>query len=145
MTDAHTIEYKPDGKTLDAFLLSDAFFRYVIGPFGSGKSASCAVELFRRACQQKPDRKGRRRTKWGAVRATYPQLDRSTIETWRQWFDHLAAFRMNPTPEHHLIVPLALRMNVTDCLLDVFQCQNCHLGSFLGPSFLFIWRVRDQL
>ena len=38
-----------------------------------------------------------------------------------------------------------LRVDVTGCLLDVFQCQNCHLGSFLGPSFLFIWRVRDQL
>ena len=52
MTEPHTIEYKPDGKTLDAFLLDDSFFRLCSGPFGSGKSAACAVELFRRVCQE---------------------------------------------------------------------------------------------
>ena len=108
MTEPHTIDYKPDGKTLDAFLLDDSFFRLCTGPFGSGKSAACAMELFRRACQQKPDSKGTRRTKWACIRATYPQLARSTIESWRQWFgDHLSPFRWNPTPQHHLILPLA--------------------------------------
>ncbi len=43
MTDTHTIEYKPDGKTLDDFLLDDSFVRVCAGPFGSGKSAACAV------------------------------------------------------------------------------------------------------
>ena len=62
MTEPYTIEYKPDGKTLDAFLLDDSFFRLCSGPFGSGKSAACAMELFRRACQQKPDSRGTRRS-----------------------------------------------------------------------------------
>ena len=104
----NSIDYSPDGKTLGEFLRDDSFFRGIIGPFGSGKSAACAIEVFRRACQQAPDSKGVRKSKWAAVRATYPQLMRTTIETWRQWFpDSFAAFRFNPQPEHRIIQPLA--------------------------------------
>ena len=141
MTDAHTIDYKPDGKTLDAFLLDDSFFRLCSGPFGSGKSAACAMELFRRACQQKPDSKGTRRTKWACIRATYPQLARSTIESWRQWFgDHLSPFRWNPTPQHHLILPLAdktvLDMHVSFIALDGPDAEADLRGAELTGAWL---------
>ena len=141
MSETHTIDYKPDGRTLDAFMLSDAFFRCVIGPFGSGKSAACAVELFRRACQQKPDAKGIRRTKWACIRATYPQLARSTIESWRGWFgDNLATFRMNPTPQHHLVLPLAdqtiLDMRVLFIALDGPDAEADLRGAELTGAWL---------
>ena len=117
------VNFKPDGAMLNAFMASDAFVRMVVGPFGSGKSAACSVEMFRRACQQKPDSKGVRRSKWAAVRATYPQLRNTTIATWSQWFDErFGAFRWNPTPSHHLILPLAdktiLDMQVDFIALD---------------------------
>ena len=44
--------YKPDGDTLKAFMKSDQFFRGIRGHIGSGKSVACAVEVFRRACEQ---------------------------------------------------------------------------------------------
>lgn len=117
------IEYSPDGPVLGEFMQAEDFHRIIVGPFGSGKSAACAVEIFRRACEQAPDAKGVRKTRWAAIRSTYPQLRNTTIETWRQWFpDHLAAFRHNPTPQHHLVLPLAdktvLDMKVDFIALD---------------------------
>jgi hypothetical protein len=118
-----SIDYTPDGATLDAFMAADAFFRCIVGPFGSGKSAACAVELFRRACQQKPDSKRVRRTKWAAIRATYPQLRNTTIATWQAWFDdRFGQFRWSPTPQHRIVLPLAdgtvLDMQVDFVALD---------------------------
>ena len=40
------VDYVVDGKTLSAFFHSDAFVRVLIGPFGSGKTVACAIELF---------------------------------------------------------------------------------------------------
>jgi hypothetical protein len=118
-----TIDYAPDGDTLRAFMQADDFVRCAIGPFGSGKSAACAVELFRRACQQKPDSAGVRKTRWAVIRSTYPQLRNTTIATWRQWFDdRFGQFRWSPTPQHNIVLPLAdktvLDMEVRFIALD---------------------------
>ena len=80
-----TVNYAPDGPTLNAFMADDSFVRSLVGPFGSGKSAACVIELFRRGCQQAPDGTGIRKTKWAAIRSTYPQLRNTTIATWQQW------------------------------------------------------------
>ena len=82
-----TISGVPDGAVLSQFLRDDSFVRFITGPFGSGKSAACCVEIFRRAVQQKPSEDKVRRSKWMVVRSTYPQLRRTTIPTWQQWFD----------------------------------------------------------
>jgi hypothetical protein len=112
------IDYQPDGPVLNKFMADDRFFRCIVGPFGSGKSAACAIEVFCRSCQQAPDSKGVRRTRWAAIRATYPQLRNTTIGSWGQWFhDGFAAFRWNPTPQHHVIMPLADR-TILDMRVD---------------------------
>ena len=136
-----SIDYSPDGKTLGEFMRDESFFRCGIGPFGSGKSAACAIEVFRRACQQAPDKNGVRKTKWAAVRQSYPQLTRTTIETWRQWFpDSFAAFRFSPTPEHRIIVPLAdktiLDMHVVFIALDGSNAEADLRGIELTGAWL---------
>ncbi len=78
--------YKPDGETLKAFMRDDSFFRGLRGPVGSGKSVCCAVEVFRRALQQKPGADGIKRSRWAVVRNSYPQLRTTTIKTWLDWF-----------------------------------------------------------
>ena len=78
-----SVDYAPDGRTLSAFFHSDAFVRVLIGPFGSGKTVACSIELFRRSCQQAPGKDAVRRTKWLVVRSTYPQLKSTTIPSWR--------------------------------------------------------------
>ena len=63
-------DYTPDGGTLSAFMHSKAFARFLIGPFGSGKSVVCCMETIRRAKQQAPGPDGIRRTRWLVVRSS---------------------------------------------------------------------------
>lgn len=71
--------------TLAAFSRSNAFIRGIMGPFGSGKSSACAVEIPYRGQMQAPGRDGIRRTKWAVIRNTYGQLRDTTIKTFHQW------------------------------------------------------------
>ena len=79
-------EYKPDGRILHKFLTSDSFVRGIRGPVGSGTSSACCVEIFRRASEQAPGQDGIRRSRWGIIRNTNPQLKTTTIKTWLEWF-----------------------------------------------------------
>jgi hypothetical protein len=67
-------------------MLNDGLVRSIIGPFGSGKSVACCVEIGRRASLQKPNPEGIRRTKWVVVRNTNQQLKDTALKTWLEWF-----------------------------------------------------------
>lgn len=84
--------------TLGRFLGSDAFVRLVVGPFGSGKSSACTLEILRRAQETPPGSDGVRRSRWVVVRNTYPELRDTTIPTFREWIPD-ALGRWN-TQEH---------------------------------------------
>jgi hypothetical protein len=56
-----------------------------MGPVGSSKSSTCWMELFSRACEQRPNKKGERRTRGGILRNTYPELKSTTIKTVLEW------------------------------------------------------------
>lgn len=79
------IIYRPPGKVARAFMHSTAFFRGLMGPFGSGKSTVCVMEILKRAKAQKPGPDGIRRSRWAVIRNTYPELKTTTIKTWHQW------------------------------------------------------------
>jgi hypothetical protein len=102
------LNYAPDGETLAAFMLSDAFVRGIRGPIGSGKSVCAGIELFRRACQQRPGPDGIRRTKGVAIRNTQPELKTTTIATWLQWFPEAQWGKFNWQP------PFVHRVRVGD-------------------------------
>ena len=46
------IQYVPPGPVAAAFHQNNSFVRGLLGPVGSGKSSSCCVEVFSRACEQ---------------------------------------------------------------------------------------------
>lgn len=75
--------YRPVGPTLARFHDSDAFVRLVMGPFGSGKTVASCNEMFRRLCEMPPGPGGVRRSRWAAIRNTYPDLRSTTIKDWR--------------------------------------------------------------
>ena len=69
------------------FMLSEAPFRMIMGPVGSGKSTGCCVEMGRRAAAQAKDpRTGLRMTRWAVIRNTKQQLKDTTLKTWLQWY-----------------------------------------------------------
>ena len=80
------IKYDYTGSpTLKDFALSPAFLRCVTGPFGSGKSSACVMEIIRRAKEQAPGLDGIRRTRWAVIRNTYTELRDTTIKTFHDW------------------------------------------------------------
>jgi hypothetical protein len=59
--------YKPAGAVAKAFMMDDSFFRGIMGPFGSGKSTVCIMEILRRASLQQPGKDGIRRSRWAVI------------------------------------------------------------------------------
>ena len=75
-----------DVPTLKRFTLCNKRVRMAMGPFGSGKSSACVMEIIRRANEQKPSPDGIRRSRWAVVRNSYGQLKDTTIKTFHDWF-----------------------------------------------------------
>lgn len=84
-------EWRPDDvPTVQKFMHSDKFLRYLQGPFGSGKSVGCVQEIVKRAAMQagvkEHDGTVRRKTRWAVIRNTYRQLQDTTIKTFLDWY-----------------------------------------------------------
>lgn len=110
--------YSPDGETLKRFLSSSAFVRGIQGPFGSGKSTACAIEILRRAAEQEPGPDGVRRTRWAVVRNTYPELKSTTIKTWNDWVPREWGKMNFGSPISHRIKTQTLDVEVLFLALD---------------------------
>jgi hypothetical protein len=103
-----TVDYTPDGPTLSAFLHDSSRVKILVGPFGSGKTACCSVEIFRRCCEQVPGPGGVRHSRWLVVRNSYPRLTSTTLPSWKQWFDErFGTFNWTPPISQRLVLPLA--------------------------------------
>lgn len=100
---ATQITYRPPGPVARAFMLSDAFFRGLMGPFGSGKSTVCIMEILRRAQQQAPAADGIRYSRWAVIRNTYPELRTTSMKSWHQWVpQHIGRWVDTGPPTHHI-------------------------------------------
>lgn len=76
-----------DAPTIARFSESGAFVRGLMGPFGSGKSSGCVVELIKMAMRQNLIN-GKRRARFAVIRNTYPQLQDTTMRTVFDWLPH---------------------------------------------------------
>ena len=74
--------YVPSATALK-FHASNAFFRGIRGPIGSGKSSTCVAEIMSRSLEQKPWH-GVRRTQWIALRNCFDNQTEVLTET-RGW------------------------------------------------------------
>lgn len=77
--------------TIRQFMLSTAFVRIIMGPFGSGKSSGAVMEVVRRCKEQKRGPDGKRHSRWAVVRNTNQQLKDTTFKTWCDWIPPGAA------------------------------------------------------
>lgn len=78
--------YEPGGAALAGFLLDRSEMAVIRGPWGSGKTLACCMRIFQHAVEQNRDSRGQRRSRWFAIRESYPKLETTTMETWLQWF-----------------------------------------------------------
>jgi hypothetical protein len=82
-------------KTIGEFMLSEAFFRVLSGPVGSGKTTGCMIELLRRACEQAPGDDGIRYTRFGICRQTLSQLKQTVLRDIVFWFNDIAHWKVS--------------------------------------------------
>jgi hypothetical protein len=80
--------------TVTDFMLDDSKVRLIIGPYGSGKTTGCIMELMRRAMMEYPDQQGVRRTRFVVVRNTAQQLRQTILEDIRKWLQPAMTYRV---------------------------------------------------
>lgn len=94
----------PLDPVLQAYVTSRARISIIRGPLGSGKTFASCQKIFTLMCEQKPNRLGVRKSRWVAIRNTFPDLSTTTIKDWRELFDELGRFKAGgiSPPSHHL-------------------------------------------
>jgi hypothetical protein len=80
-------EATPTGKEFHG---DEKFARFILGPFGSGKTTIGLMELLLKGLQQEPDTNGIRRTRGVVVRNTYPELRSTTLPSYNAWFKDIS-------------------------------------------------------
>lgn len=88
------------------FHMDQSRFRAIMGPVGSGKTSISVVELIMWGVQQKEARDRVRRTKFAVVRATYPELEATTIETFKNWLGPLLRIKRTTPIRGYVQFPL---------------------------------------
>jgi hypothetical protein len=106
MTDKVSIQYnfEAQGEVLDAYIRSRARVMFIMGPLGSGKTTGSCWKIMDLMCEQAPNRNGIRKSRWIAVRNTYPDLMGTTAKDWLDMHGDLGDFKqggMEP-PTHYL-------------------------------------------
>ena len=95
---------RAQGPVLDLYRKSRARNIFIMGPLGSGKTFESCQKIFGLMCTQKPNRQGLRKSRWYAIRNTYPDLLSTTVKDWLELFGELGRYKgggMEP-PSHTL-------------------------------------------
>jgi len=71
--------------TISKFMLDESPFRFILGPYGSGKTTGMLMELARRMNQEHPDATGARKTRFVVVRNTSQQLRQTVLPEIEKW------------------------------------------------------------
>ncbi len=90
--------------TLQSYKESEADVAVITGPLGSGKTFASCEKVFRLMCKQAPNQQGIRKTRFVAVRNTYPDLLGTTVKDWLELFEELGRFTRGglEPPTHRL-------------------------------------------
>ncbi len=83
------VEYWTPGPTIERFHASDERRRLMMGPVGSGKSVAGCWEVIQRGMKMPVCIDGVRRGRYAVVRNTFGDLERTTIKTWCDQFEHI--------------------------------------------------------
>lgn len=99
-----TIEYitKPQGKVLGEYASSWERVEAIMGPLGSGKTVQSCQKLFEAMCNQAPNKRKIRPSRWYAVRNTYSDLLTTTTKDWLELYEELGHYSEgNKKPPTH--------------------------------------------
>lgn len=104
MTEDARRQFKLRGGTkASEFFLSNKSVDIIQGPIGAGKTQLMCARVMRHIQEQRPSKMtGRRMSRWGIIRNTYPELKNTTIKTWLEIVPEEVYGRFNwGQPPHH--------------------------------------------
>ncbi|SDQ99482.1 hypothetical protein SAMN05519103_00341 [Rhizobiales bacterium GAS113] len=130
--------YEPDGEVLAAYLDDRSPVSVIRGPLGSGTSTASCMKIYGTAMEQKPwASDGIRRSRWGVVRNTYPELITSTMKTWLYWYPEGPYGKVNRSRPMHQVIKLGdLELEVWFLALDGEEdVQKLRSTEFTGIWF----------
>ena len=123
--------------TIFRFAESPALVRALMGPFGSGKSSGCVMELIALAQMQPIGRGGKRRARYVCVRNTYRQLEDTTMRTVEKWLPPQQYGRMYAHDHSYMIDRLAPDLEIE--LLFRALDRPEHLANLLSLDISGAW------
>ena len=140
------IHMKPQGPVLEAFMASMARVAAIMGPLGSGKTYQSCQKLFTLMCQQKPNPENLRKTRWCAIRNTYPDLTTTTIKDWRELFGELGRYKAGgiEPPTHYLDFDLPDGSRVMAEVIFLAMDREDHVKKLRGMQVTGFWAQRDE-
>jgi len=128
--------------------------QYIEGPFGSGKSTGCIMEILMRAMRQKPYQ-GVRKSRWAIIRNTYPELKTTTIKTFQEWIPNSIAPIVYSMPivcnfkqklQDGTIMGLQVYFMALDTPEDVAKLLSLELtGAYINEAREVPWEIAEGL
>ena len=121
------------------FMKSEAEFKAILGPFGSGKTVGCCMEIVRRCLAQVPGKDGIRRSRWAIIRSVRQQLHDTTIKTWLDWIPDGVFGKWSPSKMEYLLEVNDCRAEILfralDTPADVAKLMSLELtGAYINES-----------
>jgi hypothetical protein len=129
------------GKVLQAYRDSRSRVSLIMGPLGSGKTFESCQKIFTFMCTQKPNSQGIRKSRWYAIRNTYPDLLSTTVKDWIELFGELGRYKgggMEP-PCHYLKFRLADKSIVQAELLFLALDRPQSIKKLRGAQVTGFW------
>ena len=98
-------------RVLDAYFHCNDRVAIITGPLGSGKTFTSCEKIFDRMVMQRPNKERVRKTRFYAIRNTYPDLLGTTVKDWMDIYGDLGRYKgggIEP-PSHKLLFKLSDR------------------------------------
>lgn len=121
-------------------MATNMFVRAICGPFGSGKSVTCIQELMYVAMRQQAAKDGIRYTRFGIIRATYPNLKTTTKKTMEMWYPTECGSIKESVPmegRYRIPLPDGTLVNMELLLIAVERPED--VSKLRSTDFTAIW------
>lgn len=129
----------PTGRLLHE---SDKPVKMICGPYGSGKSCACAVDVLSYCCAQAPAPDGIRYTRVGVIRATYNELltttRKSLLEVFPAECGTITAGGISPRGFYQIPLPDGTTAQIEINMLALALVDDCEKLRSLNWTFAWI-------
>lgn len=120
---------------------SDKYIKMLCGPYGSGKSCCCAVDVLSYACAQAPAPDGVRYSRVGIIRSTYPELTamtrKSLLEVLPKECGSITGGTVSPRGLYRIPLADGTLVNLELQMFALKTADDC--SKILSANWTFAW------